>query len=208
MIIKKLVLNSFHTNTYIVAEGGDAVVIDPAGNPALILAEIEKTVKEAKLKYILLTHGHFDHISAAADLKQMSGGLICIHENDEPMLSDADKSFAAFMPEEWKPCRADELLNDNDIVTVNDKFAFKVIATPGHSGGSVIYAVGDVIFSGDTLFEGSVGRIDGWSGNHYEQMNSLERIKAMQGNYRILPGHGDETTLEREKRSNPFLIDL
>ncbi|MCL1788945.1 MAG: MBL fold metallo-hydrolase [Oscillospiraceae bacterium] len=203
MIITKLINNSFQTNTYIVTSGENAAVIDPSGDADFILSEIEEG--GAKLTHILLTHGHFDHTSASGDLNKATGAAICIHEKDAPMLSDAGKSFAAFMPETWKPCQAALLLKDKEIVKINDSLMFHVIATPGHSGGSVMYAVDDVIFSGDTLFAGSVGRIDGWSGSHDEQMESLAKIKAMEGDYRILPGHGEETTLVQERRSNPFL---
>jgi glyoxylase-like metal-dependent hydrolase (beta-lactamase superfamily II) len=140
-------------------------------------------------------------------LKDASEAQIYIHENDAPMLNDIEKSSAAMMPNMWKPCQADVLLKNGDAIEAGE-LKFIVMSTPGHSRGSVMYAVEgeNVIFSGDTLFAGSVGRVDCWSGNHYEQMESLEKIKAIEGDFRILPGHGDETTLEHEKQTNPFLL--
>ena len=200
--IIRLVMGAFQTNTYVVIAADKAVVIDPAENAEIILDTLK--TEGASLTHILLTHGHFDHTSAVAALKNMTNAPIHIHEKDAPMLTDIEKSFAALMPSRWKPCQADVLLNDGDVISVTEDLQFKIINTPGHSGGSSLYIVDDVMFSGDTLFAGSVGRIDGWSGNHYEQMESLEKIKALEGDYRVLPGHGDETTLSIERRNNPF----
>jgi len=205
MKIIKLISGAFQTNTYIVIEGREAVVIDPAGDSKKILASIAG--KTAELTAILLTHGHFDHTSAAQELKEASGTQIYIHEGDAPMLSDIKKSFAAFMPELFKPCQADVLLKDGDVINVGEAH-LTVMSTPGHSAGSVMYILGNTIFSGDTLFAGSVGRTDGWGGDFAVQRKSLEKIKALEGDYRILPGHGEETTLAQEKRTNAYLMEI
>ena len=205
MTIKKLVLGGFQTNTYIIIEGENAVVIDPADDKQAILDEIAQT--GTRLTHILLTHGHFDHTKAVQELTDLTKAQVHIHEKDVPMLGDIGKSFASFMPNSWRKCSADVLLKDGDVINVNAALQIRVIGTPGHSPGSVMYAVEDTIFSGDTLFSGSVGRVDGWGGSHDEQMATLQKIMAMSGDYRILPGHGDETTLLKEKRSNPFLAE-
>jgi glyoxylase-like metal-dependent hydrolase (beta-lactamase superfamily II) len=210
MEIKKLVAGVFQTNTYILIAGDNAAVIDPAGNAERIYGEV--TGAGAKLTAILLTHGHYDHTSAADELKELSGAPIHIHESDAVMLGDQTKSYASLIPEKWRGCEADVLLKDGDTVTIGD-ITLSVMATAGHSAGSVMFVHNaakeeqNVIFSGDTLFADSVGRTDGWSGSAAIQRESLEKIKAMQGEYRILTGHGHETTLKREKRSNPFLVD-
>jgi len=199
MKIIKLTLGSFETNTYIVADGGEAAVIDPASNPAKIKEVLEQN--GLKLVKILLTHGHYDHTAACAELD----APVYVHEGDAAMLSEPDKSFAAIMREHYRPCAADYFLNDGDTVKIGGA-QLKVIHTPGHSAGSVMFvSESGVIFSGDTLFAGSVGRTDGWSGSFSEQMRSLMKIKAMDGDYRVLPGHGEETTLKYEKENNPFM---
>jgi glyoxylase-like metal-dependent hydrolase (beta-lactamase superfamily II) len=201
MEIIKLTLGSFKTNTYILVKDGKAVVIDPAGNTQKIMRTLEENHSE--LSHILLTHGHFDHTESAQELKSATGAKIYIHKGDSPMLNDFEKSFAAFMTKLFNPCEPDILLNDGDVVeTPLGEFA--VTHAPGHSPGSVLYTIGDVIFSGDAVFKGSVGRIDGWGGNHDAQMETIEKIKSFEKDYRILPGHEGETTLENEKRNNPF----
>ncbi|MCL1866820.1 MAG: MBL fold metallo-hydrolase [Oscillospiraceae bacterium] len=205
MKIINLVSGAFQTNTYVLINGDNAAVIDPEGSAERILDSVENR----KVTDILLTHGHFDHTSAAESLKKLTAARIHIHEKDAPMLTDPDKAFSSLFPRMFKPCEADSLLKDGDMIKFGDT-DITVMHTPGHSGGSVMYIVHDdskmgTIFSGDTLFADSVGRVDGWSGNHYEQMESLEKIKSISGEYRILPGHGEETTLEKEKKHNPFL---
>jgi glyoxylase-like metal-dependent hydrolase (beta-lactamase superfamily II) len=203
--VKKLTAGVFQTNTYVVISGESAVVIDPCGNAVWILGVV--TEAGAELTAILLTHGHFDHTSAAGELKKLCVDAdIHIHSHDAVMLNDEAKSYASLMPESFKPCKADVLVKNGDIITFGNT-ALTVMETPGHSGGSVMYIGDDVIFSGDTLFAGSVGRTDGWSGDSAVQAESLQKIKALQGDYRILPGHGGETTLRREKRENPFMVD-
>jgi glyoxylase-like metal-dependent hydrolase (beta-lactamase superfamily II) len=122
------------------------------------------------------------------------------------MLGDVDKSFGAMFPRLFNPCKANVLIKDADVLEFGE-LRFKVMHTPGHSPGSVLYMIGDNIFTGDTLFAGSVGRIDGYGGSHADQMKSLEKIKKIEGEYKILPGHGEETTLSREKKYNSFLED-
>jgi len=200
MKIITLTLGEFATNTYIVADGekGEAAVIDPASNAANIKAVLEQN--ELKLTKILLTHGHYDHTAACAEL----GAPVCVHWQDQSMLDDPDKSFARIMRSRYKPCEAKQLLNDGDKVEIG-KETLTVMHTPGHSGGSVMFVGDGFIFSGDTLFKGSVGRIDGWGGSFADQRASVEKIKAMEGDFRILPGHGEATTLDHEKACNPFL---
>jgi len=208
MKIIRLVLGAFATNTYIIISGGQAFVIDPAAEAEKILAVIAEN--EACLVAVLLTHGHFDHTSAAQELRLSTSAKIYIHENDAPMLNDLKKSFASFIPKMFKPCKADVFLKDGDVINIGgeseESMQMQVVTVPGHSAGSIMYILDDVIFTGDTLFAGSVGRIDGWGGDGNAQAQSLEKIKAMTGNYRIFPGHGDETTLEIEKQTNPYLI--
>jgi len=201
MKIITLTLGEFATNTYIVADEdkGEAAVVDPASNSAIIMETLEQN--GLKLTKILLTHGHYDHTAASAEL----GAPIYVHWQDQEMLDDPDKSFARIMRSRYKPCEAKHLLNDGDKVEIGRE-NLTVMHTPGHSGGSVMFIGDGFIFSGDTLFKDSVGRIDGWGGSFADQRVSMKKIKALDGDFRILPGHGEATTLEREKACNPFLI--
>jgi len=192
----------FQTNTYTAISGETAVVIDPCGDAQSIFEQLQG----AKLAAILLTHGHFDHTSAAAELARLTDAKIYIHSADEDLLSDKKKSFASIMPEEFCVTTADVLLKGGEVLDFGD-LSFRVLHTPGHSPGSVLYIVDDVIFAGDTLFAGSVGRTDGYGGCSATQAKSLEAIKAIVGDYAVLAGHGPQTTLEAEKRTNPYLAD-
>jgi glyoxylase-like metal-dependent hydrolase (beta-lactamase superfamily II) len=213
MQIKKLILGSLMTNTYVVTSAGKSVVIDPAGgsrddaddSSAKRIFE-EATSDGAELVAILLTHGHHDHVSACAALRELSGAKVFVHEKDAVMLHDIHKSYASMIPEVFTAHEADVLFKSGEVnaVTVGD-VVLNVMETPGHTGGSVVYVADSVIFSGDTLFESGVGRTDAWSGSSTAQRESLAKIGALTGEYRVLPGHGRETTLEREKQSNPLL---
>jgi glyoxylase-like metal-dependent hydrolase (beta-lactamase superfamily II) len=189
MNITKIVSGVFEVNTYIVTDGMNTVIIDPA-------CEIAEPCDA-----VLLTHGHFDHTTAAAKLNVP----IYIHENDAEMLDDIDKSFGALFESLFNPCQAEFLFKDGDVLEFG-ALRFKVMHTPGHSKGSVMFICGDSIFTGDTLFAGSAGRIDGYGGDHDRQMESMAKIAALDGEYKIFPGHGAETDLEHEKRTNPFLL--
>ncbi|MDR0198045.1 MAG: MBL fold metallo-hydrolase [Oscillospiraceae bacterium] len=206
MKIIKLILGAFETNTYIVgADSKSAAVIDPASDADKILARLEK--EELALTDILLTHGHFDHTAAVAGLKAAPGNenvKVRVHGDDAPMLSDKEKSFASLYPEEFVPCRADCFLEDGEVIKIGE-LSFSVLHTPGHSGGSVMFFCGNVIFSGDTIFECSAGRTDGWSGDPAAQRQSFALIKSLRRDFVILPGHGGQTTLNRERELNPFL---
>jgi glyoxylase-like metal-dependent hydrolase (beta-lactamase superfamily II) len=204
MKIIRLIQGNFAVNTYIVRAGEKAVVIDPAGEAA----EIYNTVGEdVEIVAVLLTHGHFDHTGAAAELKAMTGAKIYIHENDAPMLDSLEKSVGAMFPDMFNPCQADVFVKDGEMIEIGE-MQFKVMQTPGHSIGSVMYFLQDVIFSGDTVFKESVGRTDHWSGDGAAQKESMKKIRQIKGNYRILPGHGEETTLDYEKQRNPFLNSI
>lgn len=204
-----LTLSPLGTNCYIVPTGDDeAVIIDPAGDAA----KIRKALGDLKIKKILLTHGHFDHTGAAAELSGTGENKvpIHIHSDDVPMLSDGVKALAFFCPDKpFAPCEADVLIKDGDRIEQGDT-VFTVMSTPGHSAGSVCFLCKDgegnnVMFAGDTIFKDSVGRSDCWSGDPVIQQDTLDKIAALEDDYIIFPGHGPATTLEEEKRYNPFL---
>lgn len=213
MNIISMTLGALATSSYIIAsKSGKAAVVDPADNAEYILGVLKR--ENLTLSEILLTHGHFDHTGAAADLKEMTGAKVYIHIFDECMLDDKVKNVAYLLPGyNYKPFTADVLLNDGDSFSI-DELEFKVMSTPGHTAGSILYFVKDkdsgeeVIFAGDTIFEGSAGRTDFYSGSPTQQIESLKKLAALEKDYVIYPGHGESTTLKQEKRYNMYLSSV
>ncbi|MBD5113626.1 MAG: MBL fold metallo-hydrolase [Ruminococcaceae bacterium] len=201
----KLTLPPLDENCYILFDGEkNAVIIDPGSHPEIIERELEK--QELTPKIILLTHGHFDHISGAAYLKKKYGAKVYINENDECMLSDRAKSGALIAPFfDYISVECDGHLKEGDIIKQGD-LEIKVLETPGHSKGSVCFICGDAIFAGDTLFKGSVGRTDLYLGNYRELENSLKKLTSLPGDYYLYCGHGEDSTLNEERMFNPYIM--
>ena len=193
MKIYTLPLGQLETNCYLVADGdGVAAVIDPAAAPERIL----QTARDSGLtiQAILLTHGHFDHVGAVAGLTQALRCPVWMHENELTLpeyLTDG-------------PLYYTDGYGEGDTVTAG-KLNFSVLHTPGHTPGSVCLRCEDALFSGDTLFAGSCGRTDFSGGSGSEMCRSLRRLAQLPGDLAVYPGHGEATTLAREKRENPYL---
>lgn len=159
------------------------------------------------LRYLLLTHGHFDHILGAEIIRDKTGAKVGIHQSDAPCLKDPWASLAEPMglKKEGHPSmEPDLLLADGDLLPLGDA-QIQVIHTPGHTRGGVCYRCGDFLFTGDTLFAGSFGRTDFPGGNMEELAASCRRLASLAGDLRVLPGHGEETTLDAERSDNPIL---
>ena len=203
MIVKPLVLGELRTNCYlIINDKGNCIVIDPADEKDKIISEIKS--QNLSLKAILLTHGHFDHIMATNALKKEFDCPVIIGDADEEMLKDDLKNAAVLLGMHVEKILADKKVNDKDVLDIDD-FRIKVIATPGHTKGSVCYVLEDNIFSGDTIFFECVGRTDLYGGDAVKLMTSLKKLKDLEGEYKIFSGHGRETTLSYEKEYNPWL---
>lgn len=184
---------------------GEAAIVDPAWYVDEFNDILEKN--NAKLKYIMLTHGHFDHIFGVHGLKEATGAKVVIHFKDAEHLTDPRKSLAeGNMPEPQIPVSADVLLKEGDVITLGDE-EIKVMSTPGHTMGSVCYIIESekTIISGDTLFCMTAGRTDFPDGSDELMIKSLKRLIALEGDYRVLPGHNRETTLESERKRNWYI---
>lgn len=197
-------MGEFGTNCYAVeSEGKNAVMIDC---PCMADRLFEQLGKYGlSLKKILLTHGHIDHIMAAAELSALTGAEIYIHEEDLPKITDTQLNLAAQFGMEYSPAEKVKTFTDGDRIT-QDELAFTVMHTPGHTPGSVCFFIDDIMFSGDTIFAGSIGRTDFSDGDFIAMSKSLAKIKAIEGEYTVLAGHGPQTTLSQEKRSNMYLL--
>ena len=161
-------------------------------------------IGDTDLKYILLTHGHFDHIIGVKSVKEKYGAQVVISKEDEPMLNSSKLSLAAFCNATQNNVDADIIVKDGDEITLGE-IKIKVMATPGHTSGSVCYIAENCIFSGDTLFYCSCGRTDFPSGSPEQMMSSLQKLKALDGDYKVYTGHNNLTTLDFERKNNPYM---
>lgn len=204
---KRVQVGPLEVNCYIVwdAASKEAAVIDPGGH-ALELQE-ELIEKGLELKYILNTHGHFDHVGGDGELQELCGGRIAIHSSDIPLLESAAGQSALFGFRSVKQPKPDFVLHEGLLLELG-KLTFKVIHTPGHSEGGVCLYLEDcgVLFSGDTLFAGSIGRTDLPGGDYDTLISSInERVVPLGDHVSVFSGHGIETTIKQERQSNPFL---
>ena len=203
--IQGIPLGMIQANCYILStERKNAAVIDPGGEAEKIKTYLKQN--DLTLKMILLTHGHHDHIAAVWDLAGWANVPVYIQEEDGEMLKDINLSLCSMVPLyfAYNSEMPIQLLKDRDILKL-DELDIELIHTPGHSKGSSCYKIGDALFTGDTLFAGSIGRTDLYGGSYSVLKSSLEILKALPDTYRIYPGHGEDTTLGIEKRSNPYL---
>ncbi|MFH2092064.1 MAG: MBL fold metallo-hydrolase [Pseudomonadota bacterium] len=205
MIIKKLEVGPIMANCYILGceSTKQAVVIDPGDDADRILMELAKS--ELKVKYLINTHGHFDHVGANKRMKEATCALIAIHPGDEPMLAELSRAAMMFGLSAENSPPADVLLNHDDEISFGD-ITLKVIHTPGHSrGGICLYAKG-CLFAGDTLFAGSIGRTDLPGGDYDTLIESIkQRVLILPDRTVVYTGHGSETTIGKEKQNNPFI---
>ena len=205
MRVQQIPTSGFAANCWLLLdeETMEAAVIDPSADASAICDALEQM--GATLTMILLTHGHFDHITAADALRDRTGAPLLIHEKDGIMLTDGVANASALFfgkPEIYRP--ADRLLKGGDALPVG-KTLLTVRHTPGHTPGSVCFVAVGALFTGDTLFAGNIGRTDLPGGSTKEMKQSLRRISFMPGEYTVYSGHGEVTTLSREREINPFL---
>ncbi len=198
MQVKVLQVGPIGTNCYLLEDekAHVAAVIDPGDEAGRILHVIKDDGVD--VKYILLTHGHYDHTTAVPELHQaLPQAEIYIHKADANGAGSRLFPLAGQIPDL-------KFYDEGDALTLGE-LTIQVLHTPGHSKGSVTLKVGDVLFCGDTLFAGSCGRTDLAGGSYDEIMASLKKLGELPGDYHVCPGHDVTSTLERERRSNPFL---
>ena len=198
MEVKVLQVGPIGTNCYLLEDekAHVAAVIDPGDEAGRILQVIKDDGVD--VKYILLTHGHYDHTTAVPELHQaLPQAEIYIHKADANGAGSRLFPLAGQIPDL-------KFYDEGDALTLGE-LTIQVLHTPGHSKGSVTLKVGDVLFCGDTLFAGSCGRTDLAGGSYDEIMASLKKLGELPGDYHVCPGHDVTSTLERERRSNPFL---
>lgn len=205
MILKKLEVGPFASNCYIVGSEAnrEGVIIDPGDEAQQILSRVKEL--ELDIKYIILTHGHIDHIGALKEVKEATGAQVAIHTDDVRTLKD--RFLGIFLGIRFRsPPQPDWLLNDCDTISFGD-LKFTVIHTPGHTPGGICLLGEGVLFSGDTLFNFGVGRADLPSGSYSQLIDSIRnRLMVLPDEIAVYPGHGPETTIGAERRGNPFLI--
>ena len=203
MYIKQVSMGLVTANCYVICDEVSKVgaVIDPGDYSTQLENEIILSGMR-ELKYILLTHGHFDHILAVGDLRGNSVP-VGIHEKDAHMLTERDM-FSAIIPYDPRPFAPAEYTFSKEGEYSVAGFDFYVIPTPGHTPGSVCYMFDGMLFTGDTLFKRSIGRTD-LGGDEAQMMRSLRALRNLPGDYDVYPGHDAPTTLEDERECNPYL---
>jgi glyoxylase-like metal-dependent hydrolase (beta-lactamase superfamily II) len=201
MLVKRFVVGLFAANCYVLADSGtkDACLIDPGAEAELVKNFLKK--EGLRLKYIINTHGHGDHIAANGSFQVP----IYIHSLDKDFLTDPDKNLSSMFLFRLKSPEASGLLEDGQILGLGG-LKLEVLHTPGHTLGSISIKVENVVFTGDTLFRSSVGRTDFDYGDEKKLYESIRgKLLILDDHVMVYPGHGDPSTIGDEKKSNPFL---
>lgn len=205
MIFEGIPVGPMGVNCYIVGceETKEGAVIDPGDDGRRIMAKAAQL--GLKIKSIILTHGHFDHIMALDEVKEATGAQIMIHREDAGMLVDGRQNLSNMMGRPQSFSKADIELREGDTVKVG-KVELRVLHTPGHTLGGICLVADGLVIAGDTLFEGSIGRSDFPGGSHGTLINSIKtKLLALPDETWVYPGHGPATTIGFERKNNPFL---
>lgn len=200
MIIKTYPIGVYEENIYVLVDekSKDACIVDPGGNADILIQKIEEL--NCNVKYILLTHGHFDHVEALNEIESKYKAPIYMNEN-EVYFMKSDKTVFGSLPKEYN------IVKDGDTLPFGDG-EIKCIHTPGHTKGGMCYLYKEAMFTGDTLFKGSVGRSDFIGGDFNELINSIKtKLMILDEGIKVYPGHMEPSTIGYEKLKNPFLQD-
>jgi len=205
MLLKQFVVGQLEVNCWIAGDKTtrEVMVIDPGDAPDLILDWIKQ--EGLKVKYLVCTHSHFDHVGALPELKAFfTEAEIVLHKDDLPIYERAGDMGRLWGFNLEKLPDPDRLVEDGDEITIGD-LCVKIIHTPGHSPGGICLLNDGTLFSGDTLFAGSIGRTDLPGGDYNALMNSLKKLADLPGNTIVHTGHGPSSTIGQEKKTNPFM---
>lgn len=205
LLLEKLEVGPFVANCYLVGcpETKEAVIIDPGAEGKRIIKRVRELGLE--IKYIINTHGHIDHVGANAEVRDAFNVPVLVHEADAPLLSSPQASMALFM-NKAKIIPPDRTLKEGDLLEVGT-LTVKVLETPGHTPGGISLDINGVLFTGDTLFAGSIGRTDFPGGSYRQLINSItQKLLVYDDDTQVFPGHGPSTTIGDERLYNPFLI--
>lgn len=199
MQVFKMYPQGFAANSYLLTQDEKtAVVIDPA--QPRIADEAKR--RGLTVTHVLLTHGHFDHIGGCAALQAEGAKVGCLAK--EAPLALGKNNMADYFGGHVPPFSVDFTFGDGDILSL-DGMQFLVIATPGHTAGGACFCIGDHLFTGDTLFAGDIGRSDLPTGSGAQLTESVRKLYALQGDFTVCPGHGEDTTLEYERHNNGWV---
>ncbi|SES97130.1 MBL fold metallo-hydrolase [Anaerobranca gottschalkii] len=200
--IRTLVVGPIQNNCYIVSDQNKrAFIVDPGGD----VEEIIEACSGLDVLYILNTHGHIDHIGGNKGVKEaFPQGKLVVHKDDEKMLYDPNLNLSRLMGGAVVSPKADLVVEDNDTLPFGDK-EIKIIHVPGHTPGGILIQIENFIFSGDTVFAGSIGRTDLPGGDMKTLLNSIKsKFLTLPDSHIVYPGHGEETTVKEERENNPF----
>lgn len=204
MIIETIEDRFMGENTYLLGDesSGKCAIIDPGATLSDILSRVKK--RNLTVEYIILTHGHADHIGTVKKLKEETNAKIVAHENERELLIDRKKNLSVRFPCGPQEFEADVYVKDKDKLAIGDlKITF--MHTPGHTPGGMCVKVGNRMFTGDTLFAGSIGRTDFYGGDFKQMNKSLSKLANQDENIIIYPGHGPTSTIGKEKYMNPYM---
>ncbi|ABZ84403.1 metallo-beta-lactamase family protein, putative [Heliomicrobium modesticaldum Ice1] len=208
MNIRRWEAGMLAANCYLVQcpETGEAALIDPGGDGEMLLRRAEEA--KAKIVAIINTHGHSDHIAANGDIKKATGATILCHEAEAASIISPGKNLSLYIGASITSPPADRLLKDGDVLTIGRTVRLEVLHTPGHTVGGICLRGQGVVFTGDTLFHGSIGRTDLPGGSYNQILHSIrEKLLALPDDTVVYPGHGPESTIGFERVNNPFLTE-
>lgn len=195
-------LTPFVMNCFVIKDGGEAVVIDPGE----VTPQLLRSVADVKVKMVVNTHCHCDHSGGNAALMKATGAPLAIHREELPLLQTLEQQglmFGVPFPPSPDP---DQYLEEGDVITVGS-VSLKVLHTPGHSPGHIVLASDGFVLAGDVLFAGSIGRTDLPGGSYAQLLNSIgTKLLTLPDDTIVYCGHGPETTIGRERATNPFLV--
>lgn len=204
MILDVLSVGQLGENCYMVGDPEALLVIDPGDEGERIVAHIQE--KGYCVAYVVLTHCHYDHIGAVAEVLRATGAKLLLGAKEKENYFSKNVTLGSYLGAKLTICEPDELLFDGDVITAG-AYSFTVIETPGHTSGSVCLLCGDVLFSGDTLFYRSIGRADFPTGNLKTLIHSVkEKLFTLNDDVKVYSGHGPATTISYEREHNEVYV--